>query len=547
MDANAKELIKRGDKLFGKRQSLDSLWQELADNFYPERADFTSERTWGDEFASHLFDSSPVMMRRDLGNAFSSMLRPRGQSWFELDVDDDAIRKASGVAEWLESRSDVLSRALYASTSQFVRATKETDHDFATFGNGVISCEENERRNGLRFRNHHLKDCAWVENMDGAVDTLFRNMMMSARQMKQRWGEDKLHRDIKKAGEKDPDKEFKVRHVMIPVADYEYQTRKRAPKNAEYVSVYVDCGNQHLISEAPSFEFRYVVPRWQTISGSPYAVSPAAMTAIADGRMLQSMARVLLEAGEKTVDPPMKATEEAVRGEVNLYSGGITWVDQEYDERLGPALEPILLGKQVGLGVDMLVRTQMQLREAWYLTKLNLPQQGARTAFETAQLVEEFIRASIPLFEPMETSYNSPLLDLAARILLRVGAFGPVDDIPDELSRRELTFAFSNPLQDAIKRNKVMQFQTTIGLVGAAAQLDPTAAQDIDVRESLRDAVEGSGAPAKWLRKREDADDDAAAASQADGAMQLLQGAGAAGQAAEAIGKGGQAMKELSE
>ena len=45
------------------RGSLLSLWQNIADNFYPERAEFTLSRTLGEEFADHLSTSYPVLAR----------------------------------------------------------------------------------------------------------------------------------------------------------------------------------------------------------------------------------------------------------------------------------------------------------------------------------------------------------------------------------------------------------------------------------------------------------------------------------------------------
>ena len=72
----AEELINLSQQVFNKRMSLLSLWQEQADNFYPQRADFTMTRNMGDDFASHLMTSYPVIARRDMGNALSSMLRP---------------------------------------------------------------------------------------------------------------------------------------------------------------------------------------------------------------------------------------------------------------------------------------------------------------------------------------------------------------------------------------------------------------------------------------------------------------------------------------
>jgi len=90
-DGNAKELCQRADKLFDSRTATVTLWQELAEQFYPERADFKSLRAQ-ESFADHLFSTDPVMMRRDLGNAISAMTRPSGRQWGKPDVDDDALR-----------------------------------------------------------------------------------------------------------------------------------------------------------------------------------------------------------------------------------------------------------------------------------------------------------------------------------------------------------------------------------------------------------------------------------------------------------------------
>ena len=544
-DDNAKELKKRGDKLFAARSNVLNLWQEIGDNFYPERAEFTTERlAYSDVgFADHLFATDPVLMRRDLGNAFSSMLRPRGREWFKLDVEHEPSKEAPGVADWLDWASGVMRRAIYDRRARFVRATKEADMDFAAFGNAVLSVEADIVPATLRYRTYHLKDCAWAENHDGVVDYMCRDICMSARQMKQKFSlpRDVLHESVSKACEKEPDKEFKARHYLMPAADYEYLSKRQRPA-APYVSVYMDCTNEKTIREAPAPEFSYVVPRWATLSGSPYGLSPAAVTALPDARMMQALARIIQEAGEKSVDPPLKATEDAVRGEINLYGGGVTWIDREYDEKTGLALEPINLGKDAGLGLHLFDRIQLVLQNAWYLSKLNLPQQGQKTAFETAQLVEEFIRGAVPLFEPAETEYNLPLLDLTAQILIRVGAFGQPGELPQALRGRDLTFSFSNPLQDAVEKAKVLQFQTVVGLYTAAASMDPSVMADIDLRTATRDATRGSGAPADWLHEQEEADKEAETIK---GKMQMgeaIGAAGAGGQAAEAVGKGVQAL-----
>jgi hypothetical protein len=44
MDTRAREVIRIGDALFSRKKPVDSLFQEVALNFYPERADFTGRR-----------------------------------------------------------------------------------------------------------------------------------------------------------------------------------------------------------------------------------------------------------------------------------------------------------------------------------------------------------------------------------------------------------------------------------------------------------------------------------------------------------------------
>lgn len=542
-DDNAKELSKRGERLFEKKKNLDAFNQEVALQFYPERADFMNERVWGAEYATHLFDSAPVNNRRDLCNMFSSMLRPRGQPWFRATIGDEEFMKQQPVADLCDRITKTQRRLMYKPQAQFSRGTKETDHDYGTFGNGVLSVEVNRARDGMLYRCWHLRDCAWVEDGEGNVNALWRKFKMSARNIAAEFGENGLHKDIVKALQKDPDKEFTVCHVLMPAAEYGYAGKKPRGRMA-FASVYYDHDHQQLLRESGSHEFRYVVPRWQTISGCPYAISPAALCSLPDARGLQVMARVLQEAGELSVDPPLKATEGAVKGDVNWYGSGITWVDREYDERLGPAIEPFVLGKNPHLGIELLLRAQVSLKDSWYLNGLRMQPQEGRTAYEASQLVEEFVRANIPVFEPIETTYNAPLLELTASILMRLGAFGNPLEFPREALRGgEIEFAFSNPLQDAIERNKANQANVVLGVAAGVAKINPqVAGQQIDWGEMERDVTRGSGAPATWLR---DPDQVKQEQQQRQQVGDVVQGLSAAEQAANVVNTGTDAAAKL--
>lgn len=535
MDDNGKELLKRGNKLFEAKANFNSLCQEIATQFYSARADFTSTINLGEEFASHQVDSYPELVRRDLANAFSSMLRPSNLPWFKSYVDDD-LEQDLNVRSYLEYMDKVTNRIFYDPQTNSRRACAEADNDLAAFGNAVISVVDNKKRDGIVIRSWHIRDCAWSDDENANVSTLHRKQKISLGNLARLFGENKLPQKWKAKLDKDPLHEVTIRHCAIPKDNYEPYGSKKNYGGMPWVSVfYTEEGD--LLAEIPEPIMPYVVPRWQKISTSQYAFSPATIIALPNARLIQRMMLTLIEASEKTVDPPLVATHEAIKSDIDLTAGGITWIDREYDERLGEALRPLQLGRNVAIGIDLLDQQRRMLAEAFYLSKINLPQSREKTAYETARLVEEYVRNALPLFEPLEEEYNSKLLDVVMARGLRLGAYGPPDAIPQPLRGKNVRFRFQNPLREAIEKRKVIAFQESTALIGAAAQIDASALAQIDLASMLRDAVTGTGAPTHWFKSQ-----DQIAADQ-----EMMQQKQQMAEAINMIGAGGQAAKSVAD
>ena len=483
---DSKTVIERGNALFDKRQQLLSLWQEIAENFYVERANFTYTRNVGDEFSDHLMSSYPIMVRRDLGNSFSSMLRQ--DEWFSIALSREELESHQAL-KWLEYASGVMRRAMYDRKARFVRTTKEADHDFATFGQCVITVELNKNRDGLLYRNWHLKDCAWSEGYDGFVNEMHRKWEPTVKELCDTFG-DKVHAKVKDKIHKHPHETVKCRHVVLP-------------EENDFQSLYIDEVNEHTMEDVNLKTFPYVVPRWQTVSGSQYAYSPATVAALPDARLLQSMTEVLLTAGEKYVDPPMLAVQEAIRSDLDIRARGITWVDAEYDTRLQEVLRPLNQDKSsFPVGFSMEESLRADLAEAFYLSKLTLPiMAGDMTATEVSQRVEEYIRQSLPLFEPMEDEYNGLVCENTFDLLVANGAFGAT--MPEELSEAEVEFRFVSPLRSAMERKDVNRFRESLDLAAMGAQIDPAIPSNLNIHEAFRDALKGAGASEEWLQDDE--------------------------------------------
>ena len=502
---DAKSLKNLGLDLFSKKLPLNNLWQEISENFYPERADFTVLRTLSDEFASNLMTSYPILVRRDLGNQLTTMLRPTAKQWFHPGIKHKE-KKGHDTKQFLEWTEKVQRRAMYDKGAKFSRATKEGDHDFAAFGQCAISVEMNRNANGLLYRCWHLRDMAWQENEEGDIGAVFRKWNPTLQTL-DRTFHGKLDPKIAEKLDKTP---FELAHVMHMVVDADMYSEKAGDKPRW--SIWYDLDNDVLIEAVPIYGKHYVIPRFQTVSGSQYAYSPATVAALPDARLIQAMTYSLLEAGEKATNPPIVATQGAVKSDVAIYAGGITWVDQEYDEKLGAALKPIPQDlRGMNTGFEMTRDTRALLEKCFFLDTLRMPMDGREmTAYETAKRVEQYIRNALPIFEPMEEDYNGNICDESFELLWRNGAYGDPRNWPDELHGAEIEFSFESPLHDAIDEQKGMKFQQANALLGEAMAMDPRLGALPKAEVALRDALEGIGVPSTWINSEQEYEDKVA-------------------------------------
>ena len=492
---NAKELRDVAEELFSKRCMLLSLWQDISENFYPSRADFTLRREIGEEFGRNLMTSYPVMVQRDLANTLGSMLRPTSQDWFHFRTANVNVDKDVEARQWLEWAEATQRRAMYDLSAQFTRATKEGDHDYSAFGQCAISVELIPAINSLLYRCWHLRDMAWAENQYGAIGQVFRKWKTTVRTLVRTFP-GKVSQSVVTAASKSPFEEIECMHMVVEADMYDLKV------NTPYISIYYDCRNDQVLEAVGVYDLIYVIPRWQTVSGSQYAYSPATIAGLPEARLLQAMTATLLEAGEKMTNPPMVATQEAIRSDISIYAGGITWVDAAYDERLGEVLRPLTQDKSgMPLGMEMQKDSRAVLMECFYLNKFGMPDRGSAemTAFEVGQRVQEYIRGALPIFEPMEQDYNGQMCEMTFNRLQRAGTFGDPRNMPRALrGGAEVEFEFVSPLHDAIESQKTQKFMEMKTVIAEAVAVDQEAIDAIDVTEALRDALLAT-IPAGWV------------------------------------------------
>lgn len=541
MDSRAKELVRIGDGLFSKLQPWNDLRQEICELCHPLRADYTTTLSPGEDFQGNIMDSFMVQAREELGNMPHAVLRQG--DWFRVSTGDEETDENPSNMAWFEGAKNKMRKGIYNPRSNFVNATIEGDHDWVSVGNPVFSVEENKDRNGLLYKAWHPRDNAWMMDADGQIDHHQRNLMMSARNIKKRWS-DTCPEEIKRCCLKEPDKQFKLRHILMPVEDIygdDKALRRRFGRN-KFVSFYVSCDHNVILGQGGVPVFNYIVPRWRSLSNISIGFSPATINCLADGRMLQEMARILLEQGEKAVDPPTIGAGEVFKNDINLYAGGFTMVDLD-GQKLQDVMQVVNEGGNVQFGLEMRQDVRNLIAEAFLLNKLTLPSAREMTAFETQARLDEYRRAALPFFGPIESEYNLRLLEVTFDMMLANKAFDPP---PEELRERDLTFQFEGPLNTLEGRQTVAAFQESVQIIAAGVQAtgDQSIIQGFNIKTATKDAVRGAGGKSDWFVDDETQEQMDEQTAQTDGLTQAAAIANAGAATAKNIGEGALALQQ---
>lgn len=532
MKQRAQELVGQGDGLFSKRMALMSLCQQMAENFHVMRADFTRVRYLSEEFASYLMTGRPAMAHRDLANAIPALLRPRDRQWLWARTYDKRLNEDRDARAYLDWLSEQQFRAMYDARAALVRSCKERDGDWCAFGNSVLMVEPNQWRDGLLIRCEHFRDVAFTDGHDLKISSVHNKRKISVRDMVRLWPKT-VDLKVAEAKAKEPDREVTCRRIVVPSDEYDLPIKNRA--RFPWVVIDVDVENNVVLAETPSRRRGYVIDRWATIQGSPYAYSPACVYGLPDARMYQQLTLTILEAGQKATDPPLIAVGEVINGGVNLGASMITWVDPDYDERTGEALRPMELRFDgIKFGAEREETVAAQLQDVFFLNQIRLPQiTKEMTAYEASKLYEEFQRNALPLLEPAIES-NEQLATECYEVLqdcinpsTQQPYFGSRYDMPPSLRGQELRWEFDTPLKAAAEQAKVFAFNNVADITVKAEQIDPDFALELDIRKAGRAAVIGAGG-ADWLLSEQ----------QAQAARQKKAQAAQAAQAANALAHG---------
>ena len=452
-----KSLLKRFDKLSSQRQNWETHWQEVADYMMPRKADVTKLRSRGDKRTELIFDSSPLQAVELLAASLHGMLTNPSTPWFSLRFKSEEVSEEDEAKEWLESATETMYTAF--NRSNFQQEIFELYHDLITFGTAAMFIEEDEE-DLLKFSTRHINEMYIAENDKGRIDTIFRKFKISARASIQKFKN--VPAEIQTVANKDPYEEIDIIHAVYPRSDF--NPTKQDSSNMPFESVYMTAKGEQL-SVSGFREFPFVVPRYLKASHEIYGRSPA-MTALPDVKMLNEMSKTTIKSAQKQVDPPLLVPDDGFILPVRTVPGGLNFYRSGTRDRI----EPLNIGANNPLGLNMEEQRRNSIRNAFYVNQLMMQQGPQMTATEVIQRNEEKMRLLGPVLGRLQSELLKPLIDRVFAIMIRKNIFLPA---PEFLAGKDIEIEYVSPLAKAQKSSELQSIMRGIEIMGSLANVAP--------------------------------------------------------------------------
>ena len=488
------DYLDRFSRMENDRSAFDNTWQDIADHEIGRR-NFTTVRTPGRERMSQIYDTTAITSLDLLSSALHSLLTNSAVRWFEIETEFPGMNEQKDIRMWLENAKDIMYAAFNRNEAAFTSNMHEVYFDLAAFGTCCLYIGD-QPGFGPYFSSRPLGEIYFAEDSRGRIDTVFRKFVLSARQAVQKFGEEEVPFAVKKLESNESDDTFNFLHVVTPNPDVQYGYIDYG--GMPFHSCYVCIDEEMKVSEGGYWEMPYCIARWEKDSGETYGRGPG-WRALADAKMLNAMNKTMLEAAQKSVNPPLLVADDGEIPQLNAHPNGV--ITYRAGTLSDDPIRYLEARSQFQIGVAEIQDKRENVRRAFHWELLQLYESPHMTATQVIELANQTQRLLAPVIGRMQSELLEPIIERVFGVLLRAGAFAQP---PEILQGQNLTVNYLSP---ASRAQRMSDSSAIVEAVGTAIQLSeafPTMIDLFNPDEIARQVAESKGAPASILRSPEE-------------------------------------------
>ena len=473
--SNATDLAKRHGQLKSDRGTYDSHCREISERVLPRQSDFWggAASTPGAKRTDKIYDSAGEIALTKFAAVMEALLTPQTQQWSKKKAKDEALNQVHSVKLWFEQVNKIVSSARRSPATRFHTMAHEFYMSLGAFGTAAMFIDK--APNGpLLYKTCHIGQIYFAENAWGVIDTVHREIELSARQATQKFKRERLPSKIIMAAEKTPDAKFTFVHCVKP--NEERQAGKKDYSGMPWASYYFPLQDPVVVDEGGYNSFPWAISRYVTAPSEIYGRSPA-MTALPDIKILNEAMKTTHRMWHNAIDPPWLTGDEFAgvlhsRPGANNRGG--------LDDNGRPRAMPLIPGSNFEVNNELTEQKRETINDVFLVRILQIildnPQMTATQVLEIAQQKGILLA---PVMGRQQSEFLGPLDTREFDLLYEAGM---IPDPPEELTLYgdgEYEVEYESPLALAQKA------QAGLGIIRTIESIVPL----IPVRPDLLDKL----------------------------------------------------------
>lgn len=418
------KLLKRYQARKSERGNWDSLWQDVGDYGVPNKNNVFQSSIGGEKKGVELFVDAQTSYNRELANAFYTLMFNPVVKWFELmmgiaEVDDDIESK-----RWMQSSENKMTRRI--NESNFPTEIHSVLEDLPSFGTSVLFMLKDKEKL-VRFIANQIYECAIEEDGYGKVNALFKclkwELFQIVDEFGMEWMDEDMKEEYKSCMESGKVKKFDIIQCIVP---WREEYGPRPSDTMKYVSIFILEKKKIEIATEFFQDFPAAVPRFVKLSDEPYGRSPM-IDKMPSIKTANSMMKVVLQGGQLAMAPPLQMEDNSLVRPLKWKPFGANY------RRPGSAeIKPIAVGANPGIGIEILEYLLANIKEAFFINQLRLPELDRATAAEVMQRRDEQFRSFGSIFGRINNELLLPVLRFTFQQMWDAGEFDP---LPEKLKK----------------------------------------------------------------------------------------------------------------
>ncbi len=523
---SGKEILDRYSSLKALRDGYWlQVWREVRQYVMPTYSDFLTE---GGSRGRNVFDTTAIEARKRLAAGMYNWMAPPDKRWFEVVAQDDELAKDEEVKDYFSEVTKVIAFAM--ANSNWASVLIQVLNNLACGLDGVIYCEDGGVHSVLNFRSFPVETVCYAENSQGRVDTVFRELEMTSRQLYQEFGNEKRLPEKIVEEARDPkrcDRKHKVLHTVFPRRERDAGCMDN--RNMPFADIYLDLETKGIIYESGFEEYPFAVCRFDKSDNETYGRGPG-LDMLPTIKMLNRMQQAYIVEAEHHADPSYLVPDGSLLGvDFNRDPGSVIAYKPDVN---GAKPEILPHGDNPAQAFRDIQEVQENVKRGFFWDIFDPLGDLKQITATEAEIRNE--GKMIP-FAPIAGNLHSELFRVVIhRVFGIVSRRGLLPAAPRILQEKpDYKVEFVSKIALSIKKLESLGWLQTEASLVNIAQLKPDIMDNFALDDIARDIALVNGSAPKWLVpvKERDAKREAMAQMQAQQAAmaQLEAGAGVLG------------------